>query len=77
VCDDLSHIITKQRNRLVPKTIRVIMCLQSWGLLDHSDADEAESDSDDNDGIGNVDIRKDWQWEATERSEAMVDSQLA
>jgi hypothetical protein len=40
--------ITKRRNRLAPKTIGVIMCLRSWGLInEEGDDNDEESDDDD------------------------------
>jgi hAT family C-terminal dimerisation region len=44
--------ITARRNRLAPKTMGVIMCLRSWGLISENDDDE-DRDSDEED------IRKD------------------
>jgi hypothetical protein len=39
--------ITKRQNRLAPKTIGVIMCLRSWGLISESIDDDEGSESDD------------------------------
>jgi hypothetical protein len=44
--------ITKRRNRLAPKTMGLIMCLKSWGLI-------SENDDDDNEDSDEEDIRKD------------------
>jgi hypothetical protein len=41
--------ITKRRNRLALKTIRVIMCLQSWGLIEDGLNDRYDNESDDDD----------------------------
>jgi hypothetical protein len=61
--------ITKRRNRLAPKTIGVIMCLRSWGLMEESpdDGDNDESDDDD--------VRKDRGYGITDIDEVQVDSQ--
>jgi hypothetical protein len=40
--------ITKRRNRLEPKTIRVIMCLRSWSLIEEAKED-GDDESDDED----------------------------
>jgi hypothetical protein len=40
--------ITKRRNRLAPKTMGIIMCLRSWGLIsEEEDDDDEESDDED------------------------------
>jgi hypothetical protein len=44
--------ITKRRNRLAPKTMGVIMCLRSWGLINEEGDDNNEESDNDN-------IRKD------------------
>jgi hypothetical protein len=47
--------ITKRRNRLAPKTMGMILCLRSWGLL-------PDEDDDDDEEVDDVeDIRKDWK----------------
>jgi hypothetical protein len=46
--------ITKRRNRLALKTMGVIMCLRSWGLIEESKEDDGNEDTDDDD-----DVRKD------------------
>jgi hypothetical protein len=61
--------ITKRRNRLAPKTIGVIMCLRSWGLVNEGSDDEG-GDSDDED------IRKDRVLGRAEPSEVVISSQL-
>jgi hypothetical protein len=38
--------ITKRRNRLAPKTMGVIMCLRSWGLI-NEEGDDNDEESDD------------------------------
>jgi hypothetical protein len=59
--------ITKRRNRLAPKTMGMIMCLRSWGLL---------PDEDDDDEVDDIeDIRKDWQWGGSDQDEVIADSQ--
>jgi hAT family C-terminal dimerisation region len=40
--------ITKRRNRLAPKTIGVIMCLRSWGLIKDAKDDDFDKDTNDN-----------------------------
>jgi hypothetical protein len=40
--------VTKRQNRLAPKTIGVIMCLRSWGLVSEP-IDNEDSESDDED----------------------------
>ena len=39
--------ITKRRNRLALKTMGVIMCLRSWGLINEEGDDDEELDDDD------------------------------
>jgi hypothetical protein len=39
--------VTKRRNRLAPKTMEVIMCLQIWGLIHEDDDEDEESDDED------------------------------
>jgi len=59
--------ITKRCNRLAPKTIGVIMCLRSWGLiLDGLDNRDDESDDDD--------VRKDQGYGITDIDEVQIDS---
>jgi hAT family C-terminal dimerisation region len=55
--------ITKQCNRLAPKTMGVIMCLQSWGLIEDGKDDDFDEDTDDND------VRKDRGFGRTEIDE--------
>jgi hypothetical protein len=61
--------ITKRRNRLAPKTIGVIMCLRSWGLIEDGpdDGDNDESDDDD--------VRKDRGYGITDVDDVQIDSQ--
>ena len=59
--------VTKRRNRLAPKTIGVIMCLRSWGLISEEGEDE---DSDDED------IRKDRGLGSMVLDEVVMSSQL-
>jgi hAT family C-terminal dimerisation region len=59
--------VTKRRDRLVPKTMGVIMCLQSWGLI-HEDGDEDEESDDEN-------IRKDRAFGRSELDEVAISSQ--
>jgi len=61
--------ITKRRNRLAPKTIGVIMCLRSWGLIKDAKDDDFDKYTDD-DGV-----RKDRGFGRTEIDEVQVDSQ--
>jgi hypothetical protein len=44
--------ITKRQNRLAPKTMGLIMCLKSWGLI-------SKDDDDDNKDSNEEDIRQD------------------
>jgi hypothetical protein len=60
--------ITKRRNRLALKTIRLLMCLKSWGLL-NEDSDHECSDSD------GEDIRKDRAFGRAEPDEVIMSSQ--
>ena len=43
--------ITKRRNRLVPKTMGVIMCLRSWGLIEEGKDDDSDEDTDNDDDV--------------------------
>jgi hypothetical protein len=61
--------VTKRRNRLAPKTIGVIMCLRSWGLI----SEEGEDDDKDSD---NEDIRKDRGLGRIGLDEVLISSQL-
>ena len=63
--------ITKRRNRLAPKTMGVIMCLRSWGLIE-----EGKDDSNDDDDDSDDDIRKDREFGRTGQDDVVVDSQL-
>jgi hypothetical protein len=63
--------ITKRRNRLSPKTMGVILCLRSWGLL----PDEADDDDEDGEDEVDEDIRKDWGYGRTDLDEIVLDSQ--
>jgi hypothetical protein len=63
--------ITRRRNRLAPKTIGVIMCLRSWGLIEEGKDDDGNEDTDDDD-----DIRKDCGFGRTKLDDVQVDSQL-
>jgi hAT family C-terminal dimerisation region len=58
--------ITKRRNRLAPKTMGVIMCLRSWGLISEEGDDDEESDDED--------IRKDRALGRVEPGEAVIGS---
>ena len=58
--------ITKRRNRLAPKTIGVIMCLKSWGLISEEGDDDEESDDED--------IRKDRALGRVELGEVVMSS---
>ena len=60
--------VTKRQNRLAPKTIGVIMCMRSWGLISKSINDES-SESD------NKDICKDKAFGRAETDEVIMDSQ--
>jgi hypothetical protein len=62
--------ITKRRNRLAPKTIGVIMCLRSWGLIEDSPDDGYNNKSNDDD------VRKDRGYGITDIDEVQVDSQI-
>jgi hypothetical protein len=61
--------ITKRRNRLAPKTMGVIMCLRSWGLI----SEEGEDDNEDSD---DEDIRKDRGLGRMGLDEVVMSSQL-
>jgi hypothetical protein len=61
--------ITKRRNRLALKTMGVIMCLRSWGLIEESPDDRDNDESDDDD------VRKDRGYGITDIDEVQVDSQ--
>jgi hypothetical protein len=61
--------ITKRRNRLAPKTMGIIICLRSWGLVNEGSDDEG-GDSDDED------IRKDRVLGRAEPNEVVISSQL-
>jgi hypothetical protein len=63
--------ITKRRNRLAPKTMGVIMCLQSWGFIKDSKDDDGDEDTDDDD-----DVRKDRGFCKGGSDDVQVDSQL-
>jgi len=58
--------ITKRQNRLAPKTIGVIMCLKSWGLISEEGDDDEESDDED--------IRKDRALGRVEPGEVVMSS---
>jgi hypothetical protein len=63
--------IAKRRNRLAPKTIGMIMCLRSWGLVPEGkeeDGDDVETDEDD--------IRKERGFGRTELVDVEGDSQV-
>jgi hypothetical protein len=60
--------ITKRRNRLAPKTMGVIMCLRSWGLINEEDDDE-DIKSDDED------IRKNRAFGSAEPDDVVMSSQ--
>jgi hypothetical protein len=60
--------ITKRRNRLAPKTMGLLMCLKSWGLL-NEDSDDECSDSD------REDIQKDRAFGRAEPDEVIMSSQ--
>jgi hypothetical protein len=60
--------ITKRRNRLAPKTMGIIMCLRSWGLIQDS-PDDGDDDS------GDDDVRKDRGYGMPELDEVQADSQ--
>jgi hypothetical protein len=62
--------ITKRRNRLAPKTIEVILCLRSWGLIEDSKDNDYNKDTNDND------VRKDREFSRTVMDELQVDSQI-
>jgi hypothetical protein len=63
--------ITKRRNRLAPKTMGVIMCLRSWGLIEEGkDDDDGGEDTDDDD------VRKDRGFGRTELDDVQADSQI-
>jgi hypothetical protein len=61
--------ITKRCNRLAPKTMGVIMCLRSWGLIEES------PDDGDNDESNDDNVRKDQGYGITDIDEVQVDSQ--
>jgi hypothetical protein len=61
--------VTKRRNRLAPKTMGVIMCLRSWGLI----SEEGEDDDEDSD---DEDIRKDRGLGRMGLDEVVMSSQL-
>jgi hypothetical protein len=61
--------ITKRRNRLAPKTMGVIICLRSWGLIKDGKDDDSDNTDDD-------DVRKDRGFGRTEIDDVEVDSQL-
>jgi hypothetical protein len=63
--------ITKRRNRLAPKTMGVILCLRSWGLL----PDGADDDNENGEDEVDEDIRKDWGYGRTDLDEIVLDSQ--
>jgi hypothetical protein len=63
--------ITKRRNRLAPKTMGVIMCLRSWGLIEEGKDDDGDEDTDDDD-----DVRKDRGFGRAEPDDVQDDSQL-
>jgi hypothetical protein len=63
--------ITKRRNRLAPKTMGVILCLRSWGLL----PDEVDDDDEDGEDEVGEDIRKDWGYGRADLDEIVLDSQ--
>jgi hypothetical protein len=61
--------ITKRRNRLAPKTMGIIMCLRSWGLIQDS-LDDGDGDDD----SGNDNVRKDQGYGMPELDEVQADS---
>jgi hypothetical protein len=62
--------ITKRQNRLAPKTMGVIMCLKSWGLIsEDGDGDDENEESD------KEDICKDRALERMELNEVILSSQ--
>jgi len=63
--------ITKRRNRLALKTMGVILCLRSWGLL----PDKADDDDEDGEDEVDEDIRKDWGYGRADLDEVVLDSQ--
>ena len=60
--------VTKRQNRLAPKTMGVIMCLRSWGLISESINDEGSESNDE-------DICKDKAFGRAETDEVIIDSQ--
>jgi hypothetical protein len=60
--------ITKRRNRLAPKTMGVIMCLRSWGLISEEGEDDDEESDDE-------DIRKERALGRMELDEVVMSSQ--
>ena len=63
--------ITKRRNRLAPKTMGVIMCLRSWGLIEEGKDDDGGGEDTDDD-----DVRKDRGFGRTELDDVQADSQI-
>jgi hypothetical protein len=60
--------ITKRQNRLAPKTMGVIMCLLSWGLI-------SEEDGDEDIGSDDEDIRKNRAFGSAEPDDVVMSSQ--
>ena len=62
--------ITARRNRLAPKTMGIIMCLRSWGLIEEAN-EESDDDSED-DG----DVQKAKKFRRQDSDDTIVDSQV-
>jgi hypothetical protein len=55
---DSGNTLTKKRCKLSPQSIRIVVCLRSWGLYkeeEDSDTKEEEFDDNDDDNKGNGD----------------------
>jgi hypothetical protein len=61
--------ITKRRNKLVLKTVGMIMCLRSWGLIKDGPDDRDNDESDDDD------VCKDRGYGVTDVDDVQIDSQ--